>query len=136
MFRSGCFPLGNISKASFSPIVTGVSGWGLAYSHHDLETVEAFGLGALHFGGETFNQVFIHNTVRLGQNQQQNVRAELGLTAAKKARTCSMKYRSLSLSLFSQSWRSGARLISSDVQKLRELAGYLEITSRSETHLA
>ena len=37
--------------------------------------------------------------------------------AAKKARTCETKYRSLSLSLLSQSWRSLERSTSSAVQK-------------------
>jgi hypothetical protein len=86
-------------------------------SHHDLETVEAFGLGRLDFGRESLDEVLVDNTVRLKRGQQRSPGGLEALTAAKNARTCSMKYRSLSFSLFSQSWRSGARLISSDVQK-------------------
>ena len=48
-----------------------------------------------------------------------------------------MKYRSLSFSLFSQSWRSGARLISSDVQKLFKSARYSCVSILEQaTHLA
>jgi hypothetical protein len=97
-----------------------------AHSHHDLETVEALGLGALDLGRESLDEVLVDDAVGLRRSARDEgegtnlSRDPTGLTAAKKARTCSMKYRSLSLSLFSQSWRSGARLISSEVQKLRE----------------
>jgi len=40
------------------------------YSHHDLETVEAFGLGALHLGRETLDKVLIHDTVGLGRGRR------------------------------------------------------------------
>jgi hypothetical protein len=33
--------------------------------HHDLETVEALGLGRLDFGRETLDQVLVDNTVGL-----------------------------------------------------------------------
>lgn len=95
-----------------------------AHSHHDLETVEALGLGALDLGRESLDKVLVDDAVGLRGSAQDEGRTcprdPTSLTAAKKARTCSMKYRSLSLSLFSQSWRSGARLISSEVQKLRD----------------
>ena len=85
------------------------------YSHHDLETVEALGLGGLDLGGESLNKVLVDDTVGLVVSGWYTP-GKIKLTAAKKARTCSMKYRSLSLSLLSQSCRSGARLISSEVQ--------------------
>lgn len=73
-------------------------------SHHDLETVERLGLSNLDLGRESFDKVFVDDTVRLCVESIKARRVKRNiLTAAKKARTCSIKYRSLSLSLFSQS---------------------------------
>ena len=89
--------------------------------HHDLETVEALGLRGLHLGREALDKVLIDNAVglrvSLGSLGNHDAVQTWRLTAAKKARTCSIKYRSLSFNLFSQSCKSAARLISSDVQK-------------------
>ena len=38
----------------------------LDYSHHDLETVEALGLGSLDFGRKSLDEVLVDDTVRLG----------------------------------------------------------------------
>lgn len=73
-------------------------------SHHDLETVERLGLSNLDLGRESLDKVFVDDTVRLSVESIKARRVKrITLTAAKKARTCSIKYRSLSLSLFSQS---------------------------------
>ena len=40
------------------------------HSHHDLEAVEAFGLGALHLRGESLDQVFIDDAIGLGRSPQ------------------------------------------------------------------
>ncbi len=37
------------------------------HSHHDLETVEAFGLSALHFSGKSLDKVLVDDTVGLKQ---------------------------------------------------------------------
>jgi hypothetical protein len=59
-------------------------------SHHDLKTVEALGLGTLHLGRETLDQVFVDDTIRLIISMRL-LKVTRRLTAAKKAKTCSIK---------------------------------------------
>lgn len=52
--------------------------FGMNVLHHDLEAVEATGLGSLHFTAEALEKVFVDNTIR-GSEEGQDVRDEVPL---------------------------------------------------------
>lgn len=91
--------------------------------HHDLETVEAARLGGLHLSRKPLDKVLVHNPIGGGEEgedvgdkvpgEERETNQPLFADATWNATT----YRSLSLSLLSQSCMSLERSISSAVQK-------------------
>lgn len=100
-------------------------------AHHDLETVEAARLGSLHLARESLDKVLVHDTIGGGE-EGEDVGDEVAAERERRISDClrtrrgaTTTYRSLSLSLLSQSCMSLERSISSAVQK--EASAFLYI---------